>query len=114
MKATYRTQDGRITFDVTGETAKDLFKAIAQIQASFEADSTCGLCSSNNIQLNVRSIDDNEYYALLCVDCGATLGFGQHKKGGTLFVKRMDPHGSLLPNNGWRRWTNRQMAQEAE
>ena len=35
------------------------------------------------------------------MDCGAVLGFGQHKKGGTLFPKRKDADGNWLENRGW-------------
>jgi hypothetical protein len=42
---------------------------------------------------------------LLCVACGATLDFGQHKQGDTLFPKRFDrDERSPLPNRGWYRY----------
>ena len=38
------------------------------------------------------------------MDCGATLAFGQHKKGGTLLPKRKDENGNWLENGGWHKW----------
>jgi hypothetical protein len=40
----------------------------------------CGVCGSENIKFVVRVVDDNEYYELRCMDCGAILSFGQHIK----------------------------------
>lgn len=114
MKATYRTLNGRISFEVEGDAAKDLFKAIAQLQAMFDTDTACGLCSSEDICFSMRTVDGNDYYDLLCRSCHASLGFGQHKKGGTLFVKRKDQQGNILPNEGWRKWGNRTAGQDFE
>ena len=43
----------------------------------------------------MRTVDDNEYYELRCMDCGAKLAFGSMKKGGGLFPKRKDADGKL-------------------
>lgn len=104
MKANYKTRDGRIVVEVQGETVKDLFRGIAQVQEVFEAGRECGACQSQSIQFRTRSIDDNDYYELACMDCHCKLDFGQHKKGGTLFAKRKDVEGNWLPNNGWKKW----------
>ena len=55
----------------------------------FTSEEKCGLCGSNNLRFVVRNVEGNDYYELRCVDCGALLAFGQHKKGGTLFPKRI-------------------------
>lgn len=85
MKAHYRTRNGRIVFEVEGDTQKAVFRAIAELQQVFECDEACGCCGSAEIQLNVGTVDDNDYYGFVCVKCGAELSLGQHKKGGTLF-----------------------------
>jgi hypothetical protein len=103
LTANYRTRDGRITFQIQGEDQKSIFRGISQLQDVFEADSTCGLCQSQNIRFSVRNHEDNEYFELLCQECSAKLEFGQHKKGGTLFPKRRNDDG-ILPNRGWRKW----------
>lgn len=100
MKAHYKTRDGRITFEVSGETTKDVFREIAKVQSTFEADWACGLCQSANIKFQTRVTgDESEWFELQC-ECGARLQFGQHKKGGSLYVKRErnDPH------RGWAKW----------
>lgn len=103
MKAHFRTQDNRITFEVEGIDQKAVFKQIALVQEVFDAESECGCCQSKAIRLRVRMADDNEYYEIVCEECHARFQFGQAKKGGTLFPKRRDESGAL-PNRGWARW----------
>jgi|TARA_R100001163_G_C5066306_1_gene204690 DNA-directed RNA polymerase subunit RPC12/RpoP len=99
MKAKYKVGD-KLEFELDGAGQKELFKEIANIQEIF-GEAKCGVCGSENIRFVVRVVDDNEYYELRCMDCGAVLGFGQHKKGGTLFPKRKDADGNWLENRGW-------------
>ena len=102
MKAKYKVGD-KLEFELDGAGQKELFKEIANIQEIF-AESKCGVCGSENIKFVVRVVDENEYYELRCMDCGAILSFGQHKKGGTLFPKRKNAENEYLPNNGWYKW----------
>jgi len=104
MKAHYRTFNGRLLFEVEGDTQKALIRAIAELQEIFEAEACCGCCSSQSIHLNVRTVEGNDYYGLVCVDCGAELSLGQHKNGRTLFPKRTSPNGDLLADRGWKRF----------
>lgn len=105
MKAHYRTKNGQITIEVNGETVKEVVKQIASAQEVFEAETQCGMtnCSSANIRFQVRTVDDNEFFELVCNDCHARFSFGQNKKGGGLFPKRRD-NGNPLPNRGWSKW----------
>jgi hypothetical protein len=96
MKCSYRTRNGRMLFEVTGDTQKALFREIAALQAVFEVDETCGLCQSPAINFEARTVDGNEYFTLRCQNCGAQLNFGQHKQGGTLFPKT-----AKTPDRGW-------------
>ena len=102
MKASYKLSD-KLQFEVEGEGQKEIFKEIASIQEIF-GETKCGMCGSENIKFVVRVVEDNEYYELRCMDCGATLAFGQHKKGGTLFPKRKNEKGEYMPNRGWYKW----------
>ena len=104
MKAHYRTLNGRLVFEVEGDTHKALFKAIAELQEIFECDVSCGCCGSQAIHLGVRTIEGNDYYGLACAACGAELSLGQHKNGRTLFPKRTDAKGAPLANRGWKRF----------
>jgi hypothetical protein len=72
VKAHYKTRSGRIIFEVEGQSPKDIFRAIAEVQNVFEAESECGCCSSPNIQFRVRTVDGNDYYELYCEVCTAT------------------------------------------
>lgn len=102
MKVKYRIND-KLEFELEGEGQKDIFKELALIQEIF-GEAKCGLCGSTNLRFVVRSVEGNDYYELRCVDCGAVLAFGQHKKGGTLFPKKKDEEGHYLPNHGWHKW----------
>jgi hypothetical protein len=107
MKLSYTTADGRMTVEVEGKSQTDLFEQLAEFQDCFET----GPCTRNGktsdkLKFQVREVEDNKYYELVCVDAdfdlrGARLSFGQHKKGGTLFAKKKDKDGKWLPNNGW-------------
>ncbi len=103
MKAHFKTPGGRLTFEVEGETIKDLFQEIANLQEVFEADTTCGCCNSTNIKYNFRVADSFSFYELKCQEekCGAAFSFGQNKNGVDLFPKRTSD-GAALPNRGWK------------
>ncbi len=103
MKATFSS--GKLTASFECDTQKDLFNQLASFQEVF-GQTTCGKCGSENVRFVVRNVDDNEYYELRCVDCGARLAFGVNKKGGGLFPKRKDGDGNWLPNNGWTKWNS--------
>lgn len=102
MKILYKVND-KLTFELEGEGQKEIFKELATIQEIF-SEEKCGLCGSENIRFVVRNVEGNDYYELRCIDCGAVLAFGQHKKGGTLFPKRKDDDGNYMPNKGWHRF----------
>jgi ribosomal protein L40E len=103
MKLTYTTKNGRIKVEVEGESQKDVFLELSKFQEVFE-ETACGKCGSENIRFVVRNVDDNLYYELRCMDCGARLSFGVHKKGGGLFPKRKDNDGKWLQDGGWTKW----------
>jgi hypothetical protein len=104
VKAKYKTFGGSIEFEVEGSTEKEIFKHIAKLQEVFKGEA-CGLCKKNNIRLQVRTVEDNDFFELKCDDCSATLAYGQHKKGGSLFPKRKDESGNWLDARGWHKWT---------
>jgi ribosomal protein L40E len=103
MKLTYTTKNGRLKVELEGDSQKDLFEAISKFQEVFD-ETSCGKCQSENLRFVVRNVEDNLYYELRCLDCGARLSFGVHKKGGGLFPKRKDNDGKWLPDGGWLKW----------
>ena len=104
MKAHYKTRDGRMQFEVEGQTVADIFRLVGGIQDAFESDSQCGHCGCTALRYQVRTVDSYQFYELVCTDCAARLSLGQHKKGGTLFPKRRDEHGNLMGNRGWEKY----------
>lgn len=106
MKANYKTGNGRLMFEVNGETAKDIFRQISQVQEVFDAETQCGCCGDKNLKFLARQVDDFDFYELACssIGCRARFAFGQAKKGGALFPKRKDEDGNWLPNNGWSKY----------
>jgi hypothetical protein len=113
MRATVRVTPV-LSLDVEGETAKGLFKGIAEAQATFE-DSACGACNGTDIRYVVRQVDSNEFYEVHCQNfkCRAKLSYGHNKDGKTMYPKRyeVDNKGKAkktadgktvyLPNKGW-------------
>lgn len=106
MKAHYKTANGRLTFEVQGESAKELFSQVATLQEVFEAESVCGVCQGQDLRFQMREVDDFKFYELVCrkPGCFARFSFGQAKKGGGLFPKRKDSDGNWLPNHGWEKY----------
>lgn len=102
MKVTYKASD-KLQFELEGSGQKEIFKELALIQEIFSEDK-CGLCNKQSLKFVVRNVEGNDYYELRCNDCAGILAFGQHKKGGTLFPKRKDDEGTMLPNKGWHKW----------
>lgn len=94
---------GDLSFEVEGDTQRDVFKEIASFEEVF-GENTCGKCKSVNVRCVVRENDGNEYFEMRCLDCGARLGFGSHKKGGGLFPRRKDAEGNWLADGGWQKW----------
>lgn len=103
VKVNYTTPNGRLSFEFEAQDGKAVFSWVAAIQELFE-EPNCGCCQSQHIRCEVRHIDSNSYFKLLCIDCGATLDFGQKKDGKGLFAKRRDEDKSDLPNRGWYVW----------
>jgi len=97
---TYVAPNGRTSFKITIENAKQAFEALARIQAVFEEEA-CGCCESKNLRPQVRTTKKGDYFEWLCGDCGATLTVGQNKDGKRLFIRRTQD-GQPLPNNGWK------------
>lgn len=91
MKLT--VNNGNTTIEVDGNSTKELFEKIAELQEIFTGEA-CGLCNGNT-RYGVRVVDDNKYYEMVCTKCGAHLEFGQLKKGDKLFPKRYLKQGKM-------------------
>ena len=110
MKVNYSTGNGRLSVELNAETQTDLFEQLAYFQEVF-GETGCGKCGSENLRFQVRTVEDNLYYELRCLDCGAKLAFGAMKKGGRLFPRRKNKDGEWLPDRGWVKW-NKETQQE--
>lgn len=104
MELQVRSSNGRLWLKVDANSQKDLFRAAAGFLEVFEAETNCGLCNSNRVRPQTRTVDAFEFFELVCEACDARFEFGQHKNGQTLFPKRRDEDGNPLPNRGWKVW----------
>jgi hypothetical protein len=104
MKVNYKANN-KLQFEIEAEGQKEVFKELASVQEIF-GEEQCGVCKGADLKFVVRNVESNDYYEMRCGSqgCGATLAFGQHKKGGTLFPKRKDDQNNWLPNKGWHKW----------
>ena len=111
MKVTSTSKNGRLNTELEGDSPRDIFANIAKFQEVFE-ETVCGKCGSENVRFVVRNVDDNLYFEIRCMDCGARLSFGSPQKGGGLFPKRKDGEGNWLPDNGWVKWNPKTKQEE--
>lgn len=119
MKVTYQLDNG-ITVELEGKSQTDIWDQLAEFQETF-GDTTCiakikgEIVKSDKVKFVKRTVDDNDYYELFCVETdpaksvlfGYKKAFGQHKKGGTLFPKRDIPEGCIPGLNGWHKWVKK-------
>lgn len=103
MKCHLTAAGGQLTFELSGETTKDLFEQISNVQEIFEAEKSCGCCNGEDLRFLARQVEDFKFYEIACQNpqCRARFAFGQAKKGGNLFPKRKDEDGEWLANRGW-------------
>ncbi len=97
-----------LSFELEGSTEKELFKQVCKIQEVF-GESECGACKSKDVFLQVRTVDETDFYEVKCRNpkCLAAMSFGQHKKGGSLFPKRFKMDGDKKiwsKTKGWEKW----------
>jgi len=107
MKLRFTTKNRQLTFEVEGDSPKDLFSELASIQEIFDVHE-CGACHGPDVQFRVRKSKNQqgkeiEYYELQCRNhqCRARLTFGQNADHKGLFPKRKDGNGNWIENNGW-------------
>jgi predicted nucleic-acid-binding Zn-ribbon protein len=104
MKVRHKIES--IEVEVEGKDTKDCFGQIATAVEVF-ANTKCGACDSPRTMPMVRDVQGNTYYEMKCLDCGASLSFGQKKSDGSLFPKKKDKEGNWLDSNGWTKWKPR-------
>lgn len=102
-----------INLEVEAADDKGLFKAIADAQGhEFFKDKSCQACNSTDIKFQVRTVEDNDFYEIVCKKCWAKLSFGHSKTGQKMYAKRLktDNKGKAvkdgeksvpLPHKGW-------------
>lgn len=103
MEAQLKVTD-KLFVKVEAEDQKNLWQQLAKLQEIF-GENRCGKCGGVELRYVVRTVDENEYYELVCLNpkCRAKLSFGQHKGGKSLFPKRKNDDG-YLADRGWQRW----------
>ncbi len=107
MTAKYATTNRQLVFEITGESAQDVFEELAKIQEVFDTENSCGVCNGTAIKYQHRTVQGNDFHELVCKEqtCRARFSFGHVKNPkGALFPKRKDKDGTWLPNRGWEKY----------
>lgn len=111
MKIYYRPHP-KLTVEMEVADQKDFVEQLAKLQEVVVH--TCQKCKKGGIEdlrYRVREVDENRFYELVCTNCGASLSFGAHKKGNTLFPKvhfeNEEGQREYLPNNGWTHYNSK-------
>ncbi len=89
MKAQYKVNP-KLLVEVEGKTQLELFDQLATVSEVFGI-SVCGVCECKDVQFAKRSVDNNNYYEMVCMSpaCGARLSMGLSKqKPGEMFPIR--------------------------
>lgn len=108
MKAIVKLSE-KLTIELDGSTQKDIFEKLAGVQQVF-GEPKCGKCGGTDLRFQVREVDGNKYYEMVCMNpkCYAKLGYGQNKVGDTLFPKRFTQEKGkdrvYLEDQGWVKW----------
>ena len=101
MKVKYKLET--IEVEVEGKDTKDCFTQLAGAVEVF-GNTRCCACDSARTVPVTRENQGNTFYEIKCLDCGASLGFGQKRQDGSLFPKKKDKEGGWLDNSGWLKW----------
>lgn len=114
MNVKYTTANGRLEFQFTSTSDKDVWESLSNIQSLYEIPG-CGICDCKILKYIVKrpqAKDGTRYtfFELWCTNptCRARLEFGQTKDGGRLFAKRKDKNGNYLDHGGWGKWQGTQ------
>lgn len=87
MKAVYKV-DENLSFEIEAESDVEMFRQLAHLQ---EVYSHTKDPDGNPAIFNVRTVDENDYHEMVSsANRRVKLQFGQNKKGGGLFPKRVD------------------------
>lgn len=117
MKAVY-TVNSNLVLEVEGATLQDVIKGITVLDNAIGGE-PCGKCKSTNVSPRYRTAEGNDFYELVCKDCGAVLQLGTNKEEKTLYKKKMktdnkgkaikdaDGKGTYLQDNGWLKWNSK-------
>ena len=88
MSYKLQTKLGNNTIMVEADNVKDLIKEVSFFN---ELPCNCGNCKSANLGFRHRLVQQNDFYEIICRDCGYTFKLGQHKQPlNTLFPKYTD------------------------
>jgi len=101
MKVTF--QAPKCSVEVEAADAKGCFEELANGLEIF-TQTKCGACDSDHVIPVVRENQGNHFYEMKCLQCGASLGFGQRRQDGQLFPRRKTSDGEWLDNGGWTKW----------
>jgi len=102
MKLSIKKKIGEEYMDITVESP-NVFDCLFEIgKLSFGGVDHCEVCSSKKLSLGSHTAQDNDYAYVKCLKCGATVNWGQRKKGGVVYLKTQPKEESRTGENGKR------------
>jgi hypothetical protein len=94
MKCNFNPETGRLVFEVQGETAKEIFKQLADCQNVFGATKRCEFCQCEILRYVHVVRKGFDFYEVVCTGCNSQFKFGQLKDQTGLFPKGWVRRGS--------------------
>ena len=89
--------------EVEGDTLTEVFEQLAALEEIFGGPNACGRCKKTDLRHQVRTVDKNKFYELVCLSCRSTFRFGVRREPvGAMFPQLKDPKTDRpKPDGGW-------------
>ena len=112
MDAQFKALGGDLAIKIEAGDMQGLIQQLSEL-LDFFGETQCQACESKNVRPQYRSAKGFDFYSVRCIDCGASLNFGQTKEGHKLFAKRKDDQGEYIGQFGWEKYEERKYREDS-